>query len=87
MIKQGEIVDTTDVMELDDPNDQFNIGEAYYNTDGEEQDSVEAVKWFRLAANQGHILAQYYLATCYYHGDGVDKDKKLAVEWWQKAAE
>ena len=29
MIKQGEIVDTTDVMELDDPNDQFNIGEAY----------------------------------------------------------
>ena len=33
--------------------------------DGVEQDNKEAVRLFCLAANQGHILAQYRLALCY----------------------
>jgi uncharacterized protein len=50
-------------------------------------DAVEAVKWYRKAAEQGHADAQYKLGLCYAKGDGVPVDAVEAVNWFRKAAE
>jgi TPR repeat protein len=43
-------------------------------------------KWYKLAAEQGHILAQNDLGTLYGFGQGVEKDDKKLFEWKLKAA-
>ena len=48
---------------------------------------MEAVKWYRLAAEQGDAAAQYNLGFAYYNGEGVEQDYAEAVKWWQMAAE
>jgi TPR repeat protein len=48
---------------------------------------VEAVKWYRKAAEQNVAEAQYNLGVCYDKGQGVAKDLVEAVKWWRKAAE
>jgi len=48
---------------------------------------VEAVKWFRKAAEQGLAPAQAQLGFHYYKGEGVAKDQVEAVKWYRKAAE
>jgi len=48
---------------------------------------VEAVKWFRLAAEQGVAYAQYRLGLAYYLGNGVLQDDKEAAKWYRLAAE
>ena len=54
---------------------------------GVPQDDKEAVKWYRLAAEQGVADAQSNLGFMYAHGRGVPQDVKEAVKWWQLAAE
>jgi len=51
------------------------------------KDEVEAVKWFRRAAEQNDAAAQYNLGNCYRDGKGVEKDAVEAVKWYRKAAE
>jgi TPR repeat protein len=51
------------------------------------KDAVEAVKWFRKAAEQGDAEAQNKLGCCYEDGRGVTKDLTEAVKWYRKAAE
>jgi TPR repeat protein len=50
-------------------------------------DYKEAVKWYRLAAEQGDAKAQYYLGMMYGGGRGVPRDEKKAIKWLLKAAE
>ncbi len=38
------------------------------------KDYVEAVKWYRKAAEQNHAVAQVNLGVCYANGNGVVKD-------------
>jgi len=45
-----------------------------------------AVKYFTIAAEKNHVIAQYNLAMCYYHGYGVENDYMQAAKWF-KAAE
>ena len=52
-----------------------------------EEDYVEAVKLWHMAAEQGHADAQYKLGLCYELGNGVAKDKVEAYKWYRKAAE
>ena len=47
---------------------------------------VEAVKWYRKAAEQGHAEAQFNLGCCYANGQGVAKDKVEAYAWFSMAA-
>jgi TPR repeat protein len=51
------------------------------------RDYVEAVKWWRLAAEQGLANAQYKLGFAYSEGKGVPRDDTEAVRWWRLAAE
>jgi S1-C subfamily serine protease len=48
---------------------------------------MEAVKWYRKAAEQDDDSAQFQLGTCYFNGQGVQKDIVEAVTWYRKAAE
>ena len=51
------------------------------------EDTSEAVRWYTLAAKQGHALAQFKLGAIYYDGRGVTQDFVVAIKWFRKAAE
>ena len=54
---------------------------------GVEQDDVEAVAWYRKAAEQGDAAAQFNLGWMYAEGRGMERNYTIAVEWYLKAAE
>ena len=58
----------------------------YANGQGVPQDYVEAVKWYRRAAAQGHASAQFNLGNMYANGQGVPQDYVEAVKWYRRAA-
>jgi uncharacterized protein len=58
----------------------------YDHGEGVPQDSVEAVKWYRLAAGQGEAHAQHNLGVMYADGQGVPQDYVLAYLWYNLAA-
>lgn len=67
---------------------QVIIGDIYYRSDtGFPKDSVQAVFWWRKAAEQGQTNAQFNLAAMYATGDGVPKDLVMAYKWVTLAAE
>jgi len=55
--------------------------------EGVEENKAEAAKWFRLAAEQDHAKAQYYLGNAYRIGQGVEEDQAEAVKWFLRAIE
>ena len=57
--------------EQGDAGAQYNLGVMLSDGRGAHQDYTEAVRWFRLAAEQGHILAKYNLGRRYYFDNGV----------------
>ncbi len=62
------------------------LGLMYYNGQGVTQDYTAAVKWWRLAAEQGDVSAQTNLGGMYYNGQGVIKDNVYAHMWFNIAA-
>ncbi len=75
-------------------NAQYNLGLMYDEGKGVTQDYQEAIKWYRLAAEQGHesaqsnlLAAQFFLGSMYYTGDGVTQDYKEALKWYRLAVE
>ena len=71
-------------LELGDADAQFSLGERHYNGDGVERDRDEAVRLWRLAAEQGHADAQYNLGEL--ASEYLDQDAE-AVRWYRLAAE
>jgi uncharacterized protein len=51
------------------------------------KDYKEAVRLYRLSAEQGNAEAQYNLGLMYDKGQGVPQDYKEAVKWYRLAAE
>ena len=70
-----------------DPDAQFNLGYQYNTGQGVPQDYAEAVRWYRLAADQGVARAQTNLGVMYDNGDGVPQDDAEAVRLWRLAAD
>ena len=58
----------------------------YANGEGVPQDYVEAVKWFRKAAEQGDAVAQNNLGAMHDNGTGVPEDDVQAYAWFNIAA-
>ncbi len=54
---------------------------------GVPQDYVQAIQWFRKAADQGFAAAQYNLGSLYYKGQGVPQDYAQAVQWYTKVSD
>jgi len=53
---------------------------------GIQQDAVQAIYWYRLAADKGHPEAQYNLAGFYASGKGVKRDEEQAARWVSASA-
>ena len=49
------------------------------------EDDAEAVRWYRLAADQGHAYAQLNLGWMYADGEGVVQDNVTAHMWFNIA--
>jgi TPR repeat protein len=63
------------------------LGIAFSERRGVEQDQVTAVQLFQEAAHQGYVHAQLCLAFSFLNGDGVPQDTLRAAEWFRKSAE
>ena len=73
--------------EAGDAESEVELGLRYDKGKGVAKDQVEAVKWYRKAAEQNYARAQNNLGVCYAEGEGVAKDQVEAVKWFRKAAE
>jgi len=62
---------------------QLIIGNGYLA----QQDYTEALKWFRLSAEQGLDVGQSELGLMYHEGHGVTQDDKEALRWFRLSAE
>lgn len=69
-----------------DPDAQYALGLRYEKADGVKRDFTAALKWYRLAADAGHAVAQKKLADLYASGKGVTQDFAEARKWYEKAA-
>jgi len=58
----------------------------YHDGQGVPQNDAEALKWLRLAADQGDALAQCNLGLVYAEGWGVPKDLVRALMWFNLSA-
>lgn len=65
---------------------QFALGIMYDEGQGVPKDDREAVRWYRMAAEQANASAQFNLGNVYYNGQGVPKDYVQAYTWWNLAA-
>jgi len=54
---------------------------------GVAQSDEEAGKWWRKAADQGNVQAQYSLGLMFAEGRGVAQSDEEAGKWWRKAAD
>ena len=58
----------------------------YASGEGVPEDDAEAVRWVRLAAEQGYATAQFNLGVMYANGEGVPEDDVTAYAWLNIAA-
>lgn len=63
---------------------QYWIGTMHSLGKGTNKNPEEAQRWYLLAAEQGHVKAQYSVAHLYYYSL---RDRKKAAAWYLKAAE
>jgi TPR repeat protein len=82
--KQSGLPRNNDVGTADE---QYRIGLKYYSGDGVSQNYEEAVKWYRLAAEQGYANAQFNLGNMYSNGMGVPANSEEAMKWYRLAAD
>lgn len=70
-----------------DSDAQFLLGLLHDEGQLGEADANEAVRWYALAAAQGHAAAQCNLGLCHYEGRGVLRSNEHAALWFERAAE
>jgi uncharacterized protein len=58
----------------------------YANNQGVQKNYTEAAKWYRLAADQGNVRAQFVLGGMYALAQGVPQDNVQAYMWVSLAA-
>ena len=66
---------------------QFNLGYMYHCGLEVKKDYEEAVRLYRLSADQGNALGQNNLGYMYHNGLGVEKDLKEAVRYYRLSAD
>lgn len=63
------------------------IASHYYGSgDTKNNDLDLAAAWYKKAATQGDISAQYNLGTMLEKGQGLDRNRDLAINWYRQAA-
>ncbi|KAJ1650524.1 hypothetical protein IWQ61_008696 [Dispira simplex] len=66
---------------------QYVLGLCYLDGLGYAKDTKAAIRWLRLAADQGMERAQSVLGYCYIEGIGVTKSVDKALRWYIRATE
>lgn len=66
---------------------QYVIGCIHYYGLATAVHHVDAARWFKAAADQGHADAQRMMGECYYYGNGVTKNFPEALRWCRLSAE
>lgn len=63
---------------------QFKIGLRYYDEVGvgAPKNNAAALEWFRLAAEQGYLNAQFFSGIMYDIGRGAPKNDAEALKWY-----
>ena len=87
--KTINIADTLKAADRGDAQAQYDMGFLYSKgIEGRiEKDDVKSAKYYRMAAEQGFMLAQHNIGCCYATGQGVAKDYAEAQKWFVLAAE
>ena len=67
-----------------DPDEQYWLGMGV-DRHGCAKECGPAIFWLLMAANQGHLKAQEYVAILYQNGEGVPKDPEKSAYWFSKA--
>jgi len=62
------------------------LGQLYEDAQGVPRDYAEALKWYRMAADQGDSWAQLAVGRFYEEGCGVRQDDEEACFWFSLAA-
>ena len=73
--------------EAGDGQAQLQLGFRYYDGDGVPQSYSKALKYYRLAAEQGYLSAITNIGLMYSRGLGVEKDASEAARWYASAAD
>jgi TPR repeat protein len=60
---------------------QFELGRRYYRGEGAPQNNVIAIRWFRRAADQGHVVSKIYVSEL-AHEDNLSEEP--ALQRWLK---
>lgn len=64
----------------------YNLGGLYRRGGGGiEASEKRSAGWYCLAAQWGHMHAQYLYAACVFTGRGVERDAGAALEWFKLA--
>jgi TPR repeat protein/serine/threonine protein kinase len=66
---------------------QSDLGDYFHDGWIIDKDYLNAVYWYRRAAEQGYAPAQNILGWLYMHGHGVSPDEEMAIKWFRRAAE
>ena len=66
---------------------QFMLGYGFANGRGVTADLPAAIRWYKSAADRGHVIAQNNLGLAYRDGRGVDRDPAEAYKWLSLAAD
>ena len=70
-----------------DANSPFRLGIIYKLGAIVPKNDAESFKWFKLAAERGHVFAANLVGLCYEEGDGVPKNDREAFNWYTKVIE
>lgn len=62
------------------------LGQLLLDGKGIERDPKLAMRWFEIAARNGHVMALNMLGRCHEHGWGCPPDAALAAGYYQRAA-
>jgi hypothetical protein len=73
--------------EEEDLDAQCQLGSLLLHGIGISVDKCEAFKWFKRAAESGHIASMHMYGACYLNGEGVTIDKHEAIKWFTRSGE
>ena len=73
----------TEIEEHGTKEEQWRIGLMFEG----EKNYIEAIKWYKLAAEKGDLYAQNNLGALYKNGQGVTQNYNEAIKWLRLAAE
>lgn len=70
-----------------DADAEYQLGLIYDQGRKVDRDPAQALRWYRTAAEHGHVLAALNTGVLYDSGSGVPRDAVAAAFWYRKAAE